>query len=68
MSENNELREQEIDEQREAFEISCRNTVANLTGWGDENWNAFDYDEVAYLNVWADACWQSYIQGWKSKK
>jgi alpha-glucosidase (family GH31 glycosyl hydrolase) len=63
----NELREQEIDTQREAFESSCRGIVADLTGWGDENWNAFNYDEVEYLNAWTNACWQSYIKGWKSR-
>lgn len=66
----NELREAEIDEQREAFENSCRDVVANLTGWDDiinGKAFAFDYDDVEYLNAWTDACWQSYIKGWKSR-
>jgi len=59
----NELRKLEIDDAREHFEISCGGIVASLTGWGDENRFAFDYDEVEYLNAWTDACWQSYIKG-----
>lgn len=72
MTENiNELREAEIDEQREAFESSCQDIIASMVGWGSivsRDAFRFDYDEVIYLNGWTDALWQCYIKGWKSQK
>lgn len=62
----NELRESEIDSERERFEVACSEIIARLTGWDDIANGAafcFNYDDVSYSNTWTDACWQSYIKG-----
>lgn len=63
---HNELREAEIDEARELFEESCKEMV-----WGFSTcfvgWNEFDYDEVAYVNVYVNFGWQCFIKGYMAK-
>ena len=64
---HNELREKEIDEARELFEDSCKEMV-----WGFSTcfvgWNAFDHDEVAYVNVYVNFGWQCFIKGYMTNR